>query len=91
MNNKKANNTNDRFDGFSFSNSLENSSYWKQHNHEEIEIVLSHNNALASVQYESSIGEQYTQQIKNGQSFLFSPNQPQLRTHLGLQGYSQSI
>lgn len=76
VNNQKANNTNDRFDGFSFSNSLESSNYWKQHNHEEIEIVLSQNNALALVQYESSIGEQYSQRIKEGQSFLISPNQP---------------
>ncbi len=64
-----------RFDGFSFYSSSEQSNYWLEHGHEEIQIMLPQANAQAWMGCQSSTGKQYTQQIKVGESFLISSNQ----------------
>lgn len=64
-----------QFDGFSFYSSSEQSNYWLEHVHEEIQITLPQPNAQAWMGCQSSTGKQYTQQIKVGESFLISSNQ----------------
>ncbi|WP_083892469.1 helix-turn-helix domain-containing protein [Pleurocapsa sp. PCC 7319] len=72
---QKLNHTVYQFDKFSFYNSLEQSSHWAGHNHQEIQITLPQVNAKAWIEYQPSIGRHHTKQIKFGQAFLVSPNQ----------------
>ncbi|MBV6624592.1 MAG: helix-turn-helix transcriptional regulator [Rivularia sp. (in: Bacteria)] len=71
----KLTNTVYEFDGFSFYSSLEKSTHWCEHSHEEIQITLPQTNALAWMKLQSSDGKKYVRQIKPGQVFLVTSNQ----------------
>jgi len=64
-----------KFDGFSFYSSLEQSTYWCDHGHEEIQITLPQVNSQASIKYQLSNGKQCIREIEAGQTFLVSSNQ----------------
>ena len=71
---RKLSSTAYQFDGFSFYSSLEQSNYWFEHGHEEIQITLPQADAQAWMRYQSSTGK-CIQQINPGQTFLVSSNQ----------------
>ncbi|MEL6461303.1 MAG: AraC family transcriptional regulator [Cyanobacteria bacterium J06621_15] len=73
---EKLSNTAYEFDGFSFYSFVEQSTHCYEHSHEEIQITLPQTNAVAWIKLQSSNGEKYVRQIKPGQVFLVSPNQP---------------
>ena len=75
-NTQKLSNKVHHFDGFSFSNSLELPNYWSEHGHQEVQITLPQANAKAWINCQSSTAKQSIEQIKVGQSFLISSNQP---------------
>lgn len=64
-----------RFNGFSFYNSVERPKDWLDHGHEEIQITLPQTNSQAWMQYQSSTGRQFSQQIQTNQACLISPAQ----------------
>ncbi|AFY58918.1 hypothetical protein Riv7116_6591 [Rivularia sp. PCC 7116] len=72
---QKLSNTVYEFDGFSFYSSLEQSTHWYEHSHEEIQITLPQSNALAWMKLQSPNGKKYVRQIKPGQVLLVTSNQ----------------
>ena len=65
-----------QFDGFSFYSSIEPPNYWNDHIHHEMQVTLPQANARAWINCPSFSNRSCTKQIKVGQSFLVSPNQP---------------
>ena len=65
-----------QFDGFSFSNSLEEPNYWREHAHHEVQIAIPYTDARAWIDMGSFANKQVKQQIELGQSCIVYPNRP---------------
>ena len=65
-----------QFDGFGFYSSIEPPNNWNDHIHHEMQVTLPQANVRAWINCPSFSNRSCTKQIKVGQSFLVSPNQP---------------